>query len=65
MFSGEPYSLNAETLEQSESGFVEQEVALSLLRNRMDLCFQAADILACEVRDLRKRQADVISIGEL
>lgn len=57
LFSGEPYSLTAEALEECVCGFVERETALELLRKRLDLCLQAANLLACEVRDLRGWQA--------
>lgn len=57
LFSGQPYSLTAEALEECAFGFVDRERALELVRNRPDLSFQAADLLAHEVRDLREWQA--------
>jgi len=39
---------------------VDRERALELVRNRPDLSFQAADLLAHEVRDLREWQASRI-----
>lgn len=57
LFSGQPYSLTAEATEECVCGFVEREPALELLRQRLDLCLQAAHLLACEVRDLREWQA--------
>jgi CRP-like cAMP-binding protein len=57
LFSGKPYSLTAEALEECVCGFVEREKALQLVRERLDLCFQAADLLAREVRQLREWQA--------
>ena len=57
LFSGRPYSLTAEALEECAFGFVDRERALELIRNRLDLCFQAADLLAQEVRSLREWQA--------
>ena len=57
LFTGRPYSLTAEALEECAFGFVDRERALQLIRNRLDLCFQAADLLAQEVRSLREWQA--------
>jgi len=57
LFSGQPYSLTAEALEECAFGFVEREKALQLVRQRLDLCLQAADLLAREVRALREWQA--------
>lgn len=56
LFSGEPYSLSAEALEECAFGFVERARALELVRQRLDLCFQAADLLARELRSLREWQ---------
>ena len=60
LFSGQPYSLTAEALEECAFGFVDRERALELIRNRLDLCFQAADLLAQEVRSLREWQASQV-----
>ena len=57
LFSGQPYSLTAEALEECAFGFVDRERALELVRKRLDLCFQAADLLARDVRELRTWQA--------
>jgi CRP-like cAMP-binding protein len=57
LFSGQPYSLTAEALEECDFGLVERERALDLVRQRLDLCLQAADLLAREVRSLREWQA--------
>ena len=57
LFSGEPYSLAAEVLEESVLGRVDREAALDLVRRHLDLCLQAADLLAREVRNLREWQA--------
>ena len=57
LFSGQPYSLTAEALEECAFGFVDRKRALELVRKRLDLCFQAADLLAREVRELREWQA--------
>lgn len=57
LFSGQPYSLTAEALEECVCGFVDRERALELVRERLDLCLQAADLLAREVRSLREWQA--------
>jgi len=57
LFSGEPYSLTAQAVEDCVCGFVERERALEVVRKRVDLCFQAADLLAREIRSLREWQA--------
>ena len=57
LFSGEPYSLTAEAEEDCVCGFVAREPALELIRKRIDLCFQATDLLAREIRSLREWQA--------
>jgi CRP/FNR family cyclic AMP-dependent transcriptional regulator len=57
LFSGQPYSLTAEALEESVLGKVERQAALDLVRRRLNLCMQAADLLAREVRSLREWQA--------
>ena len=57
LFSGEPYSLTAEAVEECVCGFVDRERALALVHKRLDLCFQAADLLAREIRSLREWQA--------
>jgi CRP-like cAMP-binding protein len=56
LFSGQPYSLTAEALEECVFGFVERTRALELVRQRLDLCLQAADLLARELRSLREWQ---------
>lgn len=53
LFSGQPYSLTAEALEECVFGFVDRERALQLVRERPTLCFEAVDLLANELRDLR------------
>jgi CRP-like cAMP-binding protein len=63
LFSGQPYSLMAEALEECAFGFVDRERALELVRQRLDLCFQAADLLAQEVRSLREWQASHLGAG--
>jgi CRP-like cAMP-binding protein len=62
LFSGEPYSLTAEALEECVCGFVDREKALDLVRNRLDLCLQAADLLARELRSLREWQAGYMGV---
>ena len=62
LFSGQSYSLTAEALEECVFGFVDREKALELVRKRHDLCFQAADLLAREVRELREWQASHMSV---
>lgn len=58
LFSGQPYSLTAEAEEDCVCGFVARESALELIHKRLDLCFQAADLLAREIRRLREVQAE-------
>jgi len=62
LFSGEPYSLSAEAVEDCVCGFVDRERALELVRQRHDLCLQAADLLAHEVRSLREWQATHLGV---
>ena len=62
LFSGQPYSLTAEAVEECVCGFVNRERALELVHNRLDLCFQAADLLAREIRSLREWQATHLGI---
>jgi CRP-like cAMP-binding protein len=57
LFSGHPYSLTAEALEDCILGFVDRKRALELVHQRQDLCFQAADLLARELGNLREWQA--------
>lgn len=57
LFSGQPYSLTAEAVEDCVCGFVARATALELIRRRVDLCLQAADLLAREIRGLREWQA--------
>jgi len=59
LFSGEPYSLNAEALEECVFGFVDCRRALQLVRERLDLCLEATKLLAHEVRQLPEWQAVV------
>ncbi|HYN16240.1 MAG TPA: cyclic nucleotide-binding domain-containing protein [Terriglobales bacterium] len=63
LFSGQPYSLTAEALGECVYGFVERERALELVRERLDLCFQAADLLARELRSLREWQLTRMGIN--
>jgi CRP-like cAMP-binding protein len=53
LFSGKPFSLTAEALEECEFSFVERETALQLMRDRLDLCLQAASQMASEITDFR------------
>ena len=52
-----PYSLTAESLEDSEVAFVKRKDVVDLLRRRTDLCYQVVEILSWEVRDLRRAWA--------
>lgn len=63
LFSGQPYSLTAEALEECVVGFVDRKKALDLLQARTDLCFQAADLLARELGSLREWQALHVAPG--
>lgn len=63
LFSGQPYSLTAEALEECVFGFVDRGKALQLVRERHDLCLQAADLLAREVRELREWQAQHMQLA--
>jgi len=56
LFSGKPFSLTAEALEACTFSFVKREAALQLMRDRLDLCLQAASQLASEITTLRKWQ---------
>ena len=56
LFSGKSFSLSAEALEECEISFVQREAGLQLMRERLDLCLQAASQLAGEVTTLRKWQ---------
>lgn len=58
--SNAPYSLTAENLADCELGFATAEDVINLLSKRSDLCFQAVEIVAHEVRRLRKRQASLL-----
>jgi len=56
LFSGKPFSLTAQALEECEFSFVKRETALQLMRDRLDLCFQALSQLASEVTTLGQWQ---------
>ena len=60
--SNAPYSLTAENIADCELGFAPAEDVINLLSKRSDLCFQAVEIMAHEVRELRKRQATLSSV---
>jgi CRP/FNR family transcriptional regulator, cyclic AMP receptor protein len=60
--SDQPYSLTAETVEDSEFASVDRKRVLSLLRRRSGLSFQVVTILADEVRRMRK-QAGTLARG--
>jgi len=53
--SDQPYSLTAETVEDSEFAVVDRKRLITLLRRRNDLFLQVVDILADEVRRMRKQ----------
>ena len=58
-----PYSLTAENLADCEFGLAPAEDVIDLLSKRSDLCLQAVEIMAHEVRKLRKRQAAHIPLN--
>ena len=60
--SNAPYSLTAENLADCELGFAPAEDVINLLSKRSDLCFEAVEIMAHEVRKLRKRQATLFYV---
>jgi CRP-like cAMP-binding protein len=51
--SGQPYSLTAKVVEDSELAFVPRDAVLSCLRNNLVLCFQVMDMLSGEICDIR------------
>ncbi len=65
LFSGEPYSLTAVAVGETEVGFVSREAASELFRSNAELCLAAAKVLAGELRDLRQRQAQSILLVRL
>jgi CRP-like cAMP-binding protein len=58
-----PYSLTAKNLADCELGFAPAEEVIDLLSKRSDLCFQAVEIMAHEVRKLRRKQAAHIPLS--
>ena len=57
-----PYSVTAECLADCELAFIEAEEVVDLLRKRSDLCLHAVEIMAHEVRQLRTKQASLLSV---
>jgi len=57
--SDQPYSLTAETMEDSEFAVVDRKRLITLLRRRNDLSLQVVDILADEVRRMRKQSGRI------
>ena len=51
--SGNPYSLTAKIVEDSELGFVPRAQLLECLRNNPLLCFRVMNILSDELADIR------------
>src|SRR5512133_1101003 len=51
--SGNPYSLTAKVVEDSELGFVPRAQVVECLKNKPSLCFQVMDILSDEIADIR------------
>ena len=60
--SDAPYSLTAKCLADCELAFIQAEEVVDLLRKRGDLCLQAVAIMAHEMRQLRRRQASLLSL---
>lgn len=51
--SGNPYSLAANVVEDSELAFVPREAVVTCLKKNPILCFQVMDILSDEIADIR------------
>ncbi|HEV2728634.1 MAG TPA: cyclic nucleotide-binding domain-containing protein [Terriglobales bacterium] len=51
--SGNPYSLTAKVLEDSELAFVSRHAVLECLEDNPLLCFQVMDMLSGEISDIR------------
>jgi CRP-like cAMP-binding protein len=51
--SGNPYSLTAKVLDDSELAFVAREAVLECLQDNPLLCFQVMDMLSDEIADIR------------
>jgi CRP/FNR family cyclic AMP-dependent transcriptional regulator len=60
--SNAPYSLTAECLADCELAFIHAEEVIGLLSKRGDLCLRAVELMAHEVRQLRRRQASLLSL---
>jgi CRP-like cAMP-binding protein len=51
--SGNPYSLTAKVVEDSELDFIPRAQVVECLKNNLSLCFQVMDILSDEIADVR------------
>jgi CRP-like cAMP-binding protein len=51
--SGNPYSLTAKVVEDSELAFVSRDAVLECLQDNPLLCFQVMDMLSSEISDIR------------
>ncbi|MBZ5546788.1 MAG: cyclic nucleotide-binding domain-containing protein [Acidobacteriia bacterium] len=51
--SGNPYSLTAKVVEDSELAFVPRNAVLTCLQRNPALCFQVMDMLSGEISDIR------------
>ena len=51
--SGNPYSLTAKVVDDSELAFVSRDAVLECLQNSPLLCFQVMDMLSGEISDIR------------
>jgi CRP/FNR family transcriptional regulator len=51
--SGNPYSLTAKVVEDSELAFVPRDAVLACLQNNPRLCFQVMDMLSGEISGVR------------
>ncbi len=60
--SGAPYSLTAKCVGDCELSFIEAKQVVELLARGGDFGLQALEIMAEEVRQLRKKQASLLSM---
>jgi CRP-like cAMP-binding protein len=51
--SGNPYSLTAKVVDDSELAFVPRDLVLTCLRNKPVLCLEVMDMLSREISDVR------------
>lgn len=51
--AGNPYTLTAEVMQDSELAFVPRDLLVAALRSNIRLCFQIMDMLSGEIADIR------------